>query len=144
MRKKESLNSGKLDDLLAAHAQRLIDKRKAGGMSDKYANRQAEEQMVAIRNVLDVTKAKAELLDMLTSGRKTALLVPPASGADWNEIQEFGKLIREDADIAAALDEAGVIGHLDYGHNRYAQGPTSLKFRITQSKTGKSGWSSWS
>lgn len=90
-------------------------------------------------------KAKQKILTLLRNlSAKTVSLVSMSSDMTYEEILELGTALRQDADISAALSEAGVIGHLDYGHNRYAQGPISLKFRITQSKTGKSGWSSWS
>ena len=90
-------------------------------------------------------KAKQKILTLLRNlSAKTVSLVSISSDMTQEEILELGAALREDADISSALAEAGVIGHLDYGHNRYAQGPISLKFRITQSKTGKSGWSSWS
>lgn len=62
-----------------------------------------------------------------------------SSDMTHEEILELGTALRHGTDIPSALAKAEVIGHLDCGHNRYAQGLISLKFRITQSKTGKSG-----
>lgn len=100
--------------------------------------------MSQLSTYLNFDEAKNKILKMLNNGTtKSVSIVPLGADAASKDILELAQLLKGDQDIADALESAGVIGHLDLGHNRYAQGPISLKFRITMSKRGKSGWSNW-
>ena len=94
--------------------------------------------------------AKQRILDCIASEtQKTTQILRsmPISSAladkslSWDERERLIHGILGDAEILDALHDAGVIGHIDYDHNRYGQWVGGAKFRKTFSKRGKSGWS---
>ena len=106
-------------------------------------NSSAQKSQLNCKANMTFDEAKNKIISMLKNPTtKTITIVGMGAGKDA-DIAALGKQLRADSEIEQALLESGYIGHLDYGHNRYAQGPISLKFRITESKRGKSGWSEW-